>query len=39
MDASSVPDDIQDEFVDIINDSTAKDAYETLSRQVLVENG
>ena len=31
MDASFVPDDIQDEFVDLINDSTAKDAYETLS--------
>ena len=31
MDASSVPDDIQDEFVDLINDSTAKDAYEMLS--------
>ena len=31
VDASSVPDDIQDEFVDLINDSTAKKAYETLS--------
>ena len=30
VDASSVPDDIQDEFVDLIDDPTIKDAYETL---------
>ena len=31
VDASSVPDDIKNEFVDLINDSTSKDAYEALS--------
>ena len=30
VDASSVPDDIQDVFVDLPNNSTAKDAYDTL---------
>ena len=37
VDASSVLDDIHDEFVDLISDSTAKDAYEaTFPSQVLV---
>ena len=31
VDASSVLDDIHDEFVDLISDSTAKDAYKALS--------
>ena len=31
MDANSLPDNIQDEFVDLTNDYTVKDAYKTLS--------
>ena len=40
VDASSVPDDIQDEFGDLINDSTAKKSlWDSFPSQVLVENG